>query len=265
MSIVVSLVKDLEDESGELDRLVATLDDDGWAMSTPAPRWTVAHQIGHLLWTDRMSLMAATNPDGFAAIQSEAAGDTGGYVDAGAVAEAARRPADLLAAWRSIRTELAQTLVAVPDGDKIPWFGPPMSAASMATARIMETWAHGLDVADGLGVRREPTDRLRNVAHLGVRTRDFAYQVNGLTPPAEPFRYELTAPSGETWTWGPDGAADVIRGPALDFCELVTQRRHLSDLDLEFTGGRAQAWAGIAQVFAGPPGAGRAPSRPEGS
>ncbi|MGA8548486.1 MAG: maleylpyruvate isomerase family mycothiol-dependent enzyme, partial [Mycobacterium sp.] len=132
-----------------------------------------------------------------------------------------------------------------------------MSAASMATARLMETWAHGLDVADALGVTRVPTDRLHSVAHIGVRTRDYAFAVNGLPAPTEPFLVELRAPNGSTWSWGPPDAAQRVTGGAEDFCFLVTQRRALRDLDLTAEGADAQHWLQIAQAFAGPPGVGR--------
>lgn len=258
MSLVEALVADLSDESRELDDLVAGLDDAAWARLTPAPGWTIAHQIAHLSWTDRMAALAATDPEAFAAAVAEAAPNAAGYVDQAAERGAAAPPAQLLEDWRAARKSLADALQNVPDGTKIPWFGPPMSASSMATARLMETWAHGLDVADALGVTRTATDRIKAVAHIGVRTRDFAYVVNGLTPPAAPFRYEITAPSGELWTWGPDDATDIVRGPAVDFCQLVTQRRALEDLDLTIDGDDAPRWAHIAQAFAGPPGAGRA-------
>jgi uncharacterized protein (TIGR03084 family) len=130
---------------------------------------------------------------------------------------------------------------------------------SMATARIMETWAHGLDVADALGIERPPTVRLRHVAHISVRTRDFAFSVHGRTPPADPFRVELAAPDGSTWTWGPEDAAQRIVGSALDFCLVATQRRHRSNTDLKADGPDADAWLDIAQAFAGPPGPGRGP------
>jgi len=145
----------------------------------------------------------------------------------------------------------------VPDGRKLLWFGPPMSAPSMATARLMETWAHGLDVADALGVEVAPSDRLKSIAHLGVRTRDFAFTVHGLTPPAEPFRVELRAPDGSVWAWGPEEAAQRVTGSAYDFCCLVTQRRPRAELDVEADGPDAQKWLSIAQAFAGPPGVGR--------
>jgi uncharacterized protein (TIGR03084 family) len=132
-----------------------------------------------------------------------------------------------------------------------------MSVASMATGRLMETWAHGQDVADALGVARTPTERLRHVARIGVRARDFAFHVRGLTPPASEFRVELTGPAGELWTYGPEDAAQRVTGPALDFCLLVTQRAHRDDLAVRADGPDADRWLDIAQAFAGPPGQGR--------
>ncbi|MFV0494328.1 TIGR03084 family metal-binding protein [Mycobacterium sp.] len=251
------IVADLRAESDELDALVAPLEAQRWAEPTPAPGWTIAHQIGHLLWTDRVALISATDESGFADVLAEAAANPGGFVDSGAEALAAVPPADLLADWRTTRGRLHEALLEVPEGRKVPWFGPPMSAASMATARLMETWAHGLDVADTLGVTRPPTDRLRSIAHIGVRARDYAYAVNSLSPPGEPFYVELRGPGGDLWTWGPPDAAQRVSGSAEDFCGLVTQRRALGALDVVAVGEEAQRWLTIAQAFAGPPGVGR--------
>ena len=115
-----------------------------------------------------------------------------------------------------------------------------MGARSFATARLMETWAHGQDVADALDATREPTARLRHVAHIGVLARPFAYATRGMQVPERDVRVELAAPDGSTWTWGPEDAADVVRGDALDFCLVVTQRRHPADtaLVVEGPGGR---------------------------
>ena len=251
------IVADLRAESEALDALVADLSPEQWATPTPAPRWTIAHQIGHLLWTDRLALTSITDEPGFTAIVAAAQATMDTFVDDGADELAAQPPARLLADWRRTRNDLHAALPTVPDGRKLLWFGPPMGAASMATARLMETWAHGLDVADALGVAVVPTARLRSIAHLGVRTRDFAFTVHGLTPPAEPFRVELTAPDGTEWVWGPDDAAQRVSGTALDFCYLVTQRRARAGLDLHARGDDAQTWLDIAQAFAGPPGQGR--------
>jgi uncharacterized protein (TIGR03084 family) len=205
----------------------------------------------------RSALTAATDEAGFATALEAALADPIGFVDAGADELAALAPAELLAEWRATRARLHETLVTVPDGRKLPWFGPPMSAASMATARLMETWAHGLDVADALGVKRPATERLRSIAHIGVRTRDYAFVINDLTPPTEPFLVELRAPGGDTWSWGPTDAAQRVTGSAEDFCFLVTQRRPLGALDITAHGPDAQRWLRIAQAFAGPPGPGR--------
>ena len=251
------IVDDLRAENDTLDALVADVPAQRWSTPTPAAGWTIAHQIGHLIWTDRVALTSVTDERRFADLLSAASSDPAGFVDAGAEEEAGRPPAELLDDWRATRARLHKELLGVDPARKLPWFGPPMSAASMATARLMETWAHGLDVADALGVHIPATNRLRSIAHLGVRTRDYAFAVNGLRAPAEPFRVALRAPDSSTWSWGPPDAAQRVTGSAQDFCYLVTQRRPLAALDIEAAGDDARRWLTIAQAFAGPPGPGR--------
>lgn len=252
---------DLREEGWELDALVGELSPSGWAKPTPAPGWSLAHQIAHLHWTDRASLLALTDATAFAGLVEEALKAPDSFVDAGAEEGAALAPAELLARWRDGRGALDEALAAASPDAKFPWYGPPMKAASMASARLMETWAHGQDVADALGVRRVPTARLRHVARIGVRARDYAYAVRGLPAPAGAFRVELAAPGGgaEVWTYGPADAPQRVTGPALDFCLLVTQRAHRADLALTASGPDADRWLDIAQAFAGPAGPGRAP------
>jgi uncharacterized protein (TIGR03084 family) len=253
------VLADLRAEGDALDAVVAGLDSAAWRSATPATGWTVAHQVAHLAWTDAQALRAATDAAGFAAWVADSAARLPTLVDHAAAEGAAEEPAELLARWREGRSALAATLAALPPEIRLPWFGPPMSVASMATARLMETWAHGLDVTDGLGRSPSVSNRLRHVAHLGVRTRDFAFGQHGLPAPAEPFRVELTGTDGELWAWGPEDAAQRVTGPALDFCLRVTQRRHRVDLALTAIGPDADRWLDLAQVFAGNPGAGRSP------
>ena len=157
---------------------------------------------------------------------------------------------------------------AIPEGQKMPWFGPPMSPTSMATARFMETWAHALDVYDALGVHPEPTDRIRHVAHLGVRTRDFAFGVHELDAARRgvPGRADRARPAS-VWTWGPDDAAQRVTGSAYDFCLLVTQRVHRDDTDLVAEGADAEQWLDHRAGLRRPAGrgAGAADERPSGS
>ncbi|WP_327115930.1 TIGR03084 family metal-binding protein [Streptomyces sp. NBC_01341] len=259
-AVTATVLDDLRQESDELDLLVAGLNAQEWASPTPAEGWTVAHQIAHLTWTDEVALTAATEPGAFAAEVERALAAPDTFVDeAAAEAVSALAPEALLVEWREGRARLQEALRAAPAGTKLPWYGPPMSIASMGTARLMETWAHGQDVADALGVTRKPTGRLRHVARIGVRARDYAYFVRGLEPPVEQFRIELHGEDGESAAYGPEGAAQRVTGPLLDFCLLVTRRAHREDLAVEATGPDADRWLDIAQAFAGPPGAGRPP------
>ncbi len=253
-----ALLADFDAECAELDALVAPLPEARWADPTPAPGWTIAHQIAHLTWTDEVATVSATDAAAFAELVRAAEPKAFTFVDEAAEEAAATPPPALLERWRRGRTALTDALRAVPAGTKLPWFGPPMSTASMVSARLMETWAHGQDVADALGVRRAATARLRSIAHIGVRTRDFAYLVHGRTAPSAEFRIDLAGPGGETWSWGPADAAQRVSGTALDFCLLVTQRRHRDNLTLTTVGAEAAEWLTIAQAFAGPAGSGRA-------
>ena len=261
-----SLLEDLADEHGALDAVVGSLADDDWDRVTPAEGWTVRHQIGHLHHFDQQARLAVEDPAAFVAGREQAFGDVAGY-EASTLALANRcEPGELLARWRHDRAALLDAFSALTGNERLEWYGPPMSAMSSATARLMETWAHGQDVVDavGAGDRWPPTDRLRHIAHLGVRTRRFSYALRGQEPPAAEVRVELAAPSGATWTRGPEGAAGRISGPALDFCLLVTQRRHRDDLALDVSGEAAEEWMSIAQAFAGGVGPGRPPRRSPG-
>jgi uncharacterized protein (TIGR03084 family) len=70
---------------------------------------------------------------------------------------------------------------------------------------------------------------------------------------------ELSSPSGEIWSWGPDDAAQSVTGTAQDFCLVVVQRRHVDDTDLQVEGDVVRNWMLIAQAFAGPPATGPKP------
>lgn len=254
------VLADLAAESARLEALVADLPESAWRTPTPAPGWDVATQIAHLAWTDEAAHAAATDKERWDALVLEAMADPEHAVDRASLTGGIAAPAALLERWRTARTRLAETLRTFPPGQRMPWYGPPMSATSMATARLMETWAHGLDIHQALGETPEVTDRIRHVAHLGVRTRDFAFNLHGIPPPTEEFRIDLTQPSGDVWAWGPQDAAQTVTGTAYDFCRLVTQRVHRADTSLVATGREAAVWLGIAQAFAGLPGEGREPS-----
>jgi uncharacterized protein (TIGR03084 family) len=249
---------DLIAEHDDLDALVAPLAPSDWDAPTASPGWSIRDQISHLWFFDQKATLALTDPDAFRS-DAEALIAAGG-TEASVVPGRAIAPDELLAAWRSDRAALLAAARGVDASRRVPWYGPAMGARSFITARLMETWAHGQDVADAVGVQRVPTERLRHVAHIGVRARPFSYAVHGLVLPEDDVHVSLNAPDGDVWHWGAPGPNAVV-GPALDFCLVVTQRRHLGDTALDVRGAAAEEWMGIAQAFAGPPGPGRTPGQ----
>jgi enediyne biosynthesis protein E11 len=252
---------DLATEGDELDAVVAGLTPDEWNVQTPAPGWTIAHQVAHLTSVVRLARIAATDTDAFQAELQAHGGDFQKMVDAKLTEYLAGPASGLLQRWREERAAGDEALAAVPKSEPVPWLANPLPARVLAAAGMMELLGHGQDILDGLGLTRTFTDRIGHVAFLGTRTRDFGYLVRGLEPPTEAFRFELTAPSGIVWAFGPDDAEQRISGPAADFCLLVTRRRHRDDLAMTATGGVADRWLDIAQAYVGPAGEGRRPAQ----
>jgi uncharacterized protein (TIGR03084 family) len=256
---MTALAADLAAESAVTRALVAGLDEAGWNTPTLADGWDIGDQISHLAYFDEVTVQSATDPEQFKAGLAQAEAEGGINPDTIAARFRDQTGVQLLTWFDTARADLIGTFTGLDPRARLPWFGPAMSAASSLTARIMETWAHTQDIADALGVTREPTPRLRHVAHIGVGARAFSYAVHGQALPAAEVRVELEGPDGAPWTWGPPDATDRVTGPALDFCLLVTQRRHRDDLALVIQGPAATEWMAIAQSFAGAAGTGRSP------
>jgi uncharacterized protein (TIGR03084 family) len=128
-----------------------------------------------------------------------------------------------------------------------------MSLASFTTARILEAWAHGVDIRDAVGAPLEATSRLRHVCHIGYGARAFTFAAHGIEDPGDPVAMVAAAPDGTEWVWGNPDAANRIEGPALDIALVFAQRRHPSRTAVTATGPVAEQWLAIAQAFAGPP------------
>jgi uncharacterized protein (TIGR03084 family) len=252
--------EDLRTESEAIDALVRDITAKDWAAPTPAPGWTVADQVAHLAFIFHLAGAAASDPDEFQAIAERARHGFEAAVDA-AVKEYMDEPVALLKRWQSERDGSVEALSAVPQMEMVPWLVRPIPAFVLACAGMMEVFGHGQDIADALGVKREYTDRIKHLCGFIVLVWDFGYQERGLTPPGTQFRFELAAPSGEVWTFGPEDAEQVVMGPAVDFCLLATRRRHRDDLAVTATGPDADAWLDIAQAYRGPAGEGRRPGQ----
>jgi uncharacterized protein (TIGR03084 family) len=250
-----AICDDLAAEHTALDSVLEAVTD--WDAATPADGWSIRDTVSHLWFFDQRALMAITDPDAFSADMSTLLAHG---VDASIEPGRATTPEGLMAAWQLDRARLLAAARALDPAARVPWYGPAMSARSFITARLMETWAHGQDVVDVVGVERPATGRLRHVAHIGVRARPYSYRVNDRAMPDGAVEVRLVGPDGDEWGWD-TSSTDRVGGSALDFCLVVTQRRHLSDTSLVVEGPIATEWMSFAQAFAGPAGPGREPLR----
>ena len=247
------VLADLTAEQNSLDLIVSELADADWSLPTPSPGWTIADQIGHLMYFDGTAALAITDPDAFTAtVGTLMAGMARRFVRSdprgcpidgarGAARSVAREPGRARLRCFDLGRRHASRLVRAVDGCEVV---PHGSADG------------GLGPRSGHRRRRSArpataTDRLRHIAQLGFITRGWSYINRGLDVPDVAVRVELTAPSGAVWTYGPDDASESVIGPAEDFCLVVTQRRHVDATALEVTGESARDWMLKAQAFAG--------------
>lgn len=256
------MTDDLLDEYRALAALCAMLSPEDWRRVTTFYGWTPWDEIAHLLYFDETALVSVTEPERFARDAAELGARTAAGEEISAIARANYGTLDgpaLLVRWRSAHEALVAKLAALDPKARLGWYGPPMSARSFATARLMETWAHGQDIWDVMCRRRPSSPRSKHIAHLGVNTFGWTFVNRGLpVPEVTPF-VSLTTPDGNTWAWGDVASAHRVSGTAEEFCLVVTQRRNVSDTELKYTAGPAAAWLTISQCFAGPPADGPAP------
>lgn len=237
-----SLVRDLAHEADALDALLVTLTDEQWHTRTPAEGWDVRDSVAHIAIGDEIAFECVTQQrvpklmqEGLEAILE---GDVAAKAFELRMAGRGRQmhSSEVHRWWRDGNRALCEALGSVAPDVRLPWGPNRMSPASFVTARIMETWAHGLDCFDGVGATPVDTDRLRHVLVISVRALPYAFMINGVEPPGA-VRVEVTSPSGETWTVGSEGAATVIRGSASDWCRVAVHRDRRGERErLEGTG-----------------------------
>jgi uncharacterized protein (TIGR03084 family) len=247
---------DFHAEAEELHALLATLADHDWDRATLFKQWTVNDIIQHLHDGDLLAVASIAGEESFNAYRAERQV----LMDAGLtrVQATRQRMGDLtgrrlLERWFGTAAALCGRLSALPPDARLKWSGPDMGVRMFTTARQMETWAHGQAIFDLTGVTRTPTDRLRNIAEIGVRTYGWTFANRGQPVPGPAPHVSLTAPSGSVWTWNDPDPANAVTGDALAFCQVVTQTRNIADTLLRVTGEPARIWMSLAQCFAGPP------------
>lgn len=248
------LIEDFRADCEALKTFSSELGDADWSLKTAFFDWSVADQIMHLHQVDMFGKTALTNSAGFPDVVAEVrAGQASGIELSQRMRDdyGHLQPDDLLHLWATGYEELCDLFTQVNADQRLPWFGPPMPVSAFVTARQMEVWAHGQDVFDLFGVRRENNDRIHQICELGVRTHGWSFKNRRLERPEKP-EVRLIAPGGSKWTWN-QGQTETISGPAEDFALVVTQRRHVDDTALVIDGVGARSWMEIAQCFAGKP------------
>ncbi|HUY86474.1 MAG TPA: TIGR03084 family metal-binding protein [Acidimicrobiales bacterium] len=258
---MAELCDDLSSEHALIRDLVIGLGKEELGTPTPSQGWSIGDQLNHLAYFDEKVLLSAIDPEEFARDVERAIADFEAYEASHLQIGRNKSPIELIGWWETSRSRLIDLFSAMDPKERLAWYGPSMSARSSATARFMETWAHGLDIFDALGVVKPANENVRHICDLGVRTREFSFAIRSTEPPPESIYVELISPSQDHWTWGAPDSSNTVKGLAYEFACTVTQRRNLADTGIVVTGPAANAWMQIAQAFAGPPGPGRPPSR----
>ncbi len=249
---------DLLAEYDALATLAEGLTPAQWRQPTAFFGWTPWDEVAHLCLLDVTALASAqgaTDPREFEAQAASLRARRAQGLEISAIARADLGHLDgpaLVAHWRGTFARLVQALDALNPKARLPWFGPSMGARSFAAARLMETWAHGQDIYDALGLQRAATPRLRHIAHLGVNTYGWSFSNRQLPVPQPAPEVRLSMPGEDDWRWNEPGDTHFVRGSAQDFCLVVTQRRNVADTALAHAG-NGSAWLRIAQCFAGAP------------
>lgn len=218
----VDVFDDLEAEHERLGVILRGLDDEGWRRPSAAAGWSVADVVLHLTQSDEFIVTpGAPASDG----AMDRAGFAGASVDE-VMAELVRRdgaePEEILQRWESARRRSMSILRETDPDAALPWAAGPLRPRTVATTRLAEYWAHGLDVTGPLGIDFPDEPRLYHVAWLGHRSLPYSLALLGEEP--HPVRCELTGPDGAAWNFGPADAPSAITGPGADFCRVGAQR-----------------------------------------
>ena len=244
---------DFREECDSIAALLAPLSPDDFGRATAFKGWTMGEIMEHLHLFNIAASKALEGDAAFMAFASKVLPHMGGGHQALQRHWFGGTPAhETFEAWRGDYPGMAERFAGAYPEARLKWFGPDMSARSSIIARQMEHWAHAQAIYDVLGVKRTNTDRLRNVAHIGVTTYSWSHKVNGVEPPRPKPYVRLTAPSGAVWEWNEPQDNNRVEGSAEGFCQVVTQCRNVADTDLTTTGATAANWMATAQCFAGP-------------
>src|SRR6516225_9587179 len=177
----MTIFDDLEAEEDRLQGILEGLDEAQWASPSGAAGWTVADVVLHLAQSEEAALASATGA--VRAFRREPGATLDEVMDQRVRAERAS-PAQVFRRWRNARAAaLAATRAADPQLS-LPWAEAraPLKPATLATTRLAEHWAHGLDITGPLGTPSPDTARLPHPAGLAPRPRRSACARPGPRP-----------------------------------------------------------------------------------
>ena len=238
--------KDLLAEGMELKALLDELSDDDWEKSTPFKDWSINKVVQHLHGSDRVAMLSLESREKFEAMLKDPAEVQGEM-------NPTMTGAELRESWWDYFSRMCEALGASDPKRRLAWFGPDMGVMMFTTARQMETWSHGQDIYDLQGKKRNNSDRIKNIAVIGVKTYGWTFANRKMEPPGPAPYVQLEAPSGDVWEFNEPSTENCVIGDAVEFCHVVTQGRNIADVNLTVKGEPAQKWMAIAQCFAGPP------------
>ncbi len=245
--------EDFRAESEALFNLLKPVDASKFREPTQFKDWTINAVLQHLYMWNINAGLQITNEEQLMKNMQGVFEHDGGMRGFEADYFSGLEGSELLSAWYNDMNQTADVFAETDPKARLKWAGPDMSARSSITARLMETWAHGQEVYDHLGVIRKNEDRIQNIVVLGVNTFGWTYKCRGETPPGDMPFLELEAPSGAMWSYGEPSDSERIEGKAEEFCQVVTQCRNIADTTLIVSGPVAMDWMSKAQCFAGGP------------
>ena len=252
------ILSDLVAEQQALDQFLQGIHERDWKRKTPAPGWTILDTISHLAHTE---ISAANAIAGGRAFTDHAIpNDIDEWTARGVRQGQGKRYQEIIEWWRNGRASVVDALSKMDSRDRIPWVVTTMSAKTFATLRLMETWAHGLDIkatmADKIRTPEEGEDdpladtpRLRHIAWLAHRMLPYAFSEAGEVFPDKGIRVELMGPQYARWLYGPEDAENVIKGLASEWCRVAVQRMNAANTSLRAFGPGAETALRVVRAY----------------
>jgi len=244
----MSIFDDLEAEQERLEKILSGLDEEQWRSGSGAQGWTIADVVLHLAQSEEAVEATAAHGHLRAGLGAVPGNTVEEWAD-NAVRMERAAPAEVFGRWQRARQAALAALRAADPDQPVEWMIGSVKPATLATTRLTEHWAHGLDITRPLGADFPDTGRLRHVAWLAHRTLPYALSLAGQPP--VPVRCEVTAPDGgEVWRFGPPDAESAITGPAGAFCRVAVRRLDADESGLRTSGPHGATAARALRTFA---------------